>query len=210
MINNEDDLKNAKKSLLISEYFIKSGFRETFKESKRIKEMYCSIEALISLAFSLLIVILLGVLFHFANKEYISLVSNLIVALIGGFISLIAFSLAALTLTLSFINNKEIFRYTKLESETKNGELEYYIDNKEYLQMYRDISFRFYHSAFFNFLAIIMLISAFVYINLPFEFSQFINVPIGFLVIYFISYSLIFNITLVSDCIKMKFSNFEY
>lgn len=210
-VKDKNELKGVK-SFIISDFFIKSSFRETFKKNKRIKGMFTTDETVPSLILTLFILAAFSLLFFLNNKEYANLTSNLIIGLIGGYISLIAFSLAALTLTLSFMNNKEIYDLTefKLNSENK-----IYIKNKNLLETYRDISFRFYHSAVFNLVSIFLLIGIYVYMNItltfyiPYWLFIILNYLLGLIVVYIIVYSLIFNITLISDCIKVKFSNFD-
>lgn len=210
-VQDKDELKGLKSSM-ISNYFIKSNFRETFKENKRINGMFTTDETIPSIILTVFILITFSLLFFLNNKEYSNLTSNLIIGLIGGYISLIAFSLAALTLTLSFMNNKEIYDLTEFKLNSKN---EIYIKNEELLQTYRDISFRFYHSAVFNLVSIFLLIGLYVYMNVPLFFYIphwlfiILNYILGSIVVYIIVYSLIFNITLINDCIKVKFSNFD-
>lgn len=210
-VQDKNELKDVKSSI-ISDYFIKSNFRETFKDNKRIKGMFTTDETFPSIILTAFILVAFSLLYFLNNKDYSNLTSNLVIGLIGGYISLIAFSLAALTLNLSFMNNKEIYDLTEFELNCKK---EINIKNKELLQTYRDISFRFYHSAVFNLVSIFLLIGLYVYMNIPLNFHVpyclfiILNYLLGLIVVYIIVYSLIFNITLINDCIKVKFSNFD-
>lgn len=196
------------KSILISRYFSSSGFRETFFENKRIYELYKSIEGKISIFLAILISSVLMIFFYNNSLEYVNSISSILLTLIGGFISLIAFSLGALALTLGSINKEEIFLFTELKYTEQKNKLYIEISNIDHLRIYRDITFRFYHSAFYNFIIIIELLMTYIYINLNMDLHIIFNFIVGYFVVYFIVYSLLFNITLVNDCIKMKFTDF--
>lgn len=197
--NEEAKILDAKKKFVRS-YFLKSNLCNTFFKSKRYLEVIWSIEALVSLIISSGVTIVLTIIFNRYPFIFLDVIPPMLLAVIGGFITLIAFSLSALALTLGFIDLNTLVNTINLENA------HYRNISKEYLETYRFITYRFYFSAVYSFLVVILSAGAYIYINLPIENSAFINILLGFLVIYFLVYTISFTLGLIGDCIKMRFT----
>ena len=86
-------------------------------ESGRYKEIYYSREALYSFIITFVLIIFLTILYCTNKQNFIDSLPPLILAFIGGFIALIAFSLSALALTISAIGKTNLIKTLKLNSD---------------------------------------------------------------------------------------------
>lgn len=163
----------------------------------RFKEVFFSVEALIS---SLLVIFPLIFMYIIAKDDfetYINLINNLIIALITGLIAMIAFSLSALALILTSFRIEDV---RGLITESPKG-----IFNKEKLHGFRLIIYRFFMSSILNLSSIILLVIGYFILNLPVLFPNCVTYLYTFIVSYLTVFSLIFSTLLIPTCIKMKF-----
>lgn len=200
-IKHGDDKERVRKLSLIRKEINKKSFFITLKESKRYKELYCSKEAFISLIITLIICGFVTTLYIYNTEILIDNLPALILAILGGFISLIAFSLSALALIISSISKDNIVNILKLDQSNNLEEKSKILLNKVITILYR-----FYFSAGFNVISVIVLVFVYLFLLLPFTFPTIINFILGIIVVYIIVFSLLFTLTLFSSCIKLPFT----
>ncbi|EKI2451557.1 TPA: hypothetical protein SK910_001801 [Staphylococcus aureus] len=175
-------------------------FLKSLCESGRYKEIYYSREALYSFIITSVLIIFLTILYSTNKQNFIDSLPPLILAFIGGFIALIAFSLSALALTISAIGKTNLIKTLKLNSDNFFDE-----NSEKLLEKLITTLYRFYFSAGFNLISILILVFSYFYLIIPMEICVIFNVLLGFIVIYTIIFSLLFTLTLFSTCIKLPF-----
>lgn len=200
-VKHGDDKERIRKLSLIRKEINKKSFFITLKESKRYKELYCSKEAFTSVIITLIICGFVTTLYIYNTEILIDNLPALILAILGGFISLIAFSLSALALIISSISKDNIVNILKLDQSNNLEE-----KSKILLNKIITILYRFYFSAGFNVISVIVLVCAYLFLLLPFTFPTIINFILGIIVVYIIVFSLLFTLTLFSSCIKLPFT----
>ncbi|MFO3693588.1 hypothetical protein WER97_07760 [Staphylococcus felis] len=175
-------------------------FMESLWKSGRYKEVYKSKEALYSFLVTTFLLISSTILYCINKQTFIDSLPALILAFIGGFIALIAFSLSALALTISAIDKMKLIKILKLNNDNN-------FDNtsEKLIESLITTLYRFYYSAGFNLISILVMIISYFYLIIPMEVCIIINFFLGFIVIYTISFSLLFTLTLFSTCIKLPF-----
>ncbi|MDT0700242.1 hypothetical protein [Staphylococcus chromogenes] len=175
-------------------------FMESLWKSGRYKEVYKSKEALYSFLVTTFLLISSIILYCINKQTFIDSLPALILAFIGGFIALIAFSLSALALTISAIDKIKLIKILKLNNENN-------FDNtsEKLIESLITTLYRFYYSAGFNLISILVMVISYFYLIIPMEVCIIINFFLGFIVIYTISFSLLFTLTLFSTCIKLPF-----
>ncbi|KAB2212574.1 hypothetical protein K4T82_00145 [Staphylococcus epidermidis] len=175
-------------------------FLKSLCESGRYKEIYYSREALYSFIITFVLIIFLTILYCTNKQNFIDSLPPLILAFIGGFIALIAFSLSALALTISAIGKTNLIKTLKLNSDNFFDE-----NSEKLLEKLITTLYRFYFSAGFNLISILILVFSYFYLIIPMEICVIFNALLGFIVIYTIIFSLLFTLTLFSTCIKLPF-----
>lgn len=175
-------------------------FLKSLCESGRYKEIYYSREALYSFIITFVLIIFLTILYITNKQNFIDSLPPLILAFIGGFIALIAFSLSALALTISAIGKTNLIKTLKLNSDNFFNE-----NSEKLLKKLITTLYRFYFSAGFNLISILILVFSYFYLIIPMEICVIFNALLGFIVIYTIIFSLLFTLTLFSTCIKLPF-----
>lgn len=175
-------------------------FLKSLCESGRYKEIYYSREALYSFIITFVLIIFLTILYSANKQNFIDSLPPLILAFIGGFIALIAFSLSALALTISAIGKTNLIKTLKLNSDNFFNE-----NSEKLLEKLITTLYRFYFSAGFNLISILILVFSYFYLIIPMEICVIFNALLGFIVIYTIIFSLLFTLTLFSTCIKLPF-----
>ncbi|HEC2144678.1 TPA: hypothetical protein R1951_001305 [Staphylococcus delphini] len=198
-LSHEEKIRR-KKSSLVRKQINSQSFFITLFNSKRYKELYFSKEALISFLISIVLTIFITILYC-ANKT--SLLNNLqplLLAILGGFIAMIAFSLSALALIISSISKENIINVIQLKGEKLEG------NSEELIDKIIAVLYRFYFSAGFNVLSVILITFMYFYLIIPIEFCTLVNCILGFFSIYILVFSLLFTLTLFSSCIKLPFS----
>lgn len=175
-------------------------FLKSLCESGRYKEIYYSREALYSFIITFVLIIFLTILYYTNKQNFIDSLPPLILAFIGGFIALIAFSLSALALTISAIGKTNLIKTLKLNSDNFFDE-----NSEKLLEKLITTLYRFYFSAGFNLISILILVFSYFYLIIPMEICVIFNALLGFIVIYTIIFSLLFTLTLFSTCIKLPF-----
>ncbi|MDU0476367.1 hypothetical protein QVA73_05620 [Staphylococcus chromogenes] len=175
-------------------------FMESLWKSGRYKEVYKSKEALYSFLVTTFLLISSIILYCINKQTFIDSLPALILAFIGGFIALIAFSLSVLALTISAIDKIKLIKILKLNNENN-------FDNtsEKLIESLITTLYRFYYSAGFNLISILVMVISYFYLIIPMEVCIIINFFLGFIVIYTISFSLLFTLTLFSTCIKLPF-----
>ncbi|REI13137.1 hypothetical protein [Staphylococcus felis] len=175
-------------------------FMESLWKSGRYKEVYKSKEALYSFLVTTFLLISSTILYCINKQTFIDSLPALILAFIGGFKALIAFSLSALALTISAIDKMKLIKILKLNNDNN-------FDNtsEKLIESLITTLYRFYYSAGFNLISILVMIISYFYLIIPMEVCIIINFFWGFIVIYTISFSLLFTLTLFSTCIKLPF-----
>ncbi|MBH9582055.1 hypothetical protein [Staphylococcus felis] len=175
-------------------------FMESLWKSGRYKEVYKSKEALYSFLVTTFLLISSTILYCINKQTFIDSLPALILAFIGGFIALIAFSLSALALTISAIDKMKLIKILKLNNDNN-------FDNtsEKLIESLITTLYRFYYSAGFNLISILVMIISYFYLIIPMEVCIIINFFLGFIVIYTINFSLLFTLTLFSTCIKLPF-----
>ncbi|EIS6479152.1 hypothetical protein MWQ64_001965 [Staphylococcus pseudintermedius] len=198
-LSHEEKIRR-KKSSLVRKQINSQSFFITLFNSKRYKELYFSKEALISFLISIVLTIFITILYC-ANKT--SLLNNLqplLLAILGGFIAMIAFSLSALALIISSISKENIINVIQLKGEKLEE------NSEELINKIIAVLYRFYFSAGFNVLSVILITFMYFYLIIPIEFCILVNCILGFFSIYILVFSLLFTLTLFSSCIKLPFS----
>ncbi|EPQ9625024.1 hypothetical protein ACUYVC_000056 [Staphylococcus pseudintermedius] len=198
-LSHEEKIRR-KKSSLVRKQINSQSFFITLFNSKRYKELYFSKEALISFLISIVLTIFITILYC-ANKT--SLLNNLqplLLAILGGFIAMIAFSLSALALIISSISKENIINVIQLKGEKLEE------NSEELIDKIIAVLYRFYFSAGFNVLSVILITFMYFYLIIPIEFCILVNCILGFFSIYILVFSLLFTLTLFSSCIKLPFS----
>lgn len=175
-------------------------FLKSLCESGRYKEIYYSREALYSFIITFVLIIFSTILYSTNKQNFIDSLPPLILAFIGGFIALIAFSLSALALTISAIGKTNLIKTLKLNSDNFFDE-----NSEKLLEKLITTLYRFYFSAGFNLISILILVVSYFYLIIPMEIYVIFNALLGFIVIYTIIFSLLFTLTLFSTCIKLPF-----
>lgn len=175
-------------------------FLKSLCGSGRYKEIYYSREALYSFIITFVLIIFLTILYSTNKQIFIDSLPPLILAFIGGFIALIAFSLSALALTISAIGKTNLIKTLKLNSDNFFDE-----NSEKLLEKLITTLYRFYFSAGFNLISILILVFSYFYLIIPMEICVIFNALLGFIVIYTIVFSLLFTLTLFSTCIKLPF-----
>ncbi len=175
-------------------------FLKSLCESGRYKEIYYSREAIYSFIITFVLIIFLTILYCTNKQNFIDSLPPLILAFIGGFIALIAFSLSALALTISAIGKTNLIKTLKLNSDNFFDE-----NSEKLLEKLITTLYRFYFSAGFNLISILILVFSYFYLIIPMEICVIFNALLGFIVIYTIIFSLLFTLTLFSTCIKLPF-----
>ncbi|WP_271397834.1 hypothetical protein [Salinicoccus roseus] len=199
--SQESDInKNQAKKDFINDYFLNTSLFSTFIRSKRYIEIVWSSEAGVSSILALLVTIMLSMFFGKFPTIFFDIMPPMLLAIISGFITLIAFSLSALALTLGFINVDSIVKTINLNNDS-NVEA-----SKKYLETYCFIVYRFYFSAVYSFIVVLVSAITYLYINLPLSFDNKINFALGFLFVYLLIYTISFTVALIGDCIKMRFT----
>ena len=189
------NIKLSHKKKLKNRRFLKS-----LCESGRYKEIYYSREALYSFIITFVLIIFLTILYSTNKQNFIDSLPPLILAFIGGFIALIAFSLSALALTISAFGKTNLIKTLKLNSDNFFDE-----NSEKLLEKLITTLYRFYFSAGFNLISILILVFSYFYLIIPMEICVIFNALLGFIVIYTIIFSLLFTLTLFSTCIKLPF-----
>lgn len=170
---------------------------------KRIKELFWSIEALMSFLLSAATLLIMYYFFELDPILYKSVMSNLILSFIGGLITMIAFSLSALALVLSIFKTEDIERILQVNIEVISDNNKKII--KKTAEVFASLIYRFYASGILNLISIILLIIGYFIVNFPINYSNWILYPFAFLNVYIVYFSLIFTVLLIPTCIKFKF-----
>ncbi|HEI2166006.1 TPA: hypothetical protein SI254_002846, partial [Staphylococcus aureus] len=139
-------------------------FLKSLCESGRYKEIYYSREALYSFIITSVLIIFLTILYSTNKQNFIDSLPPLILAFIGGFIALIAFSLSALALTISAIGKTNLIKTLKLNSDNFFDE-----NSEKLLEKLITTLYRFYFSAGFNLISILILVFSYFYLIIPME-----------------------------------------
>ncbi|HCT0522395.1 TPA: hypothetical protein K8039_002370, partial [Staphylococcus pseudintermedius] len=140
-----------KKSSLVRKQINSQSFFITLFNSKRYKELYLSKEALISFLISIILTIFITILYYTNKTSLLNNLQPLLLAILGGFIAMIAFSLSALALIISSISKENIINVIQLKGEKLEEKSEELIDK------IIAVLYRFYFSAGFNVISVILI-----------------------------------------------------
>lgn len=199
---NQTDLNKVKlkKLSLIRKEIKNESFLKSLFKSERFKELYNSKEAKWSLSITFILTIFSLYLYQNNAEQFLEDIQPLILTFIGGFISLIAFSLTALALTIASISKDNFVNILELDKNCELNEISKQLVEKTIITLYR-----FYFSAGFNLISVIILTIGYFYYDIPLLYDIHFNFLLGFLFIYIINFSLVYTLTLFSTCIKLTF-----
>lgn len=172
-----------------------------FFQKKRYKEFFWGKEATWSTIFSVILLIAFIILYMWSPSKFSVIIPNILIALIGGYITLIGLSLSAFALVVSSFNKNSFLKLIKF-SEDDGNLLEF---SKDLINNFITIIYRFYLSATYNVIALLLFCLIYVYISMPINFCDTLNFIFGAIVIYYIVFCLLFTLTLFDSCIKLMF-----
>ncbi|WP_271397865.1 hypothetical protein [Salinicoccus roseus] len=198
-MDNQQLLKQ-KRLKYIRRLLKEQSFFKTIVSTERYKELYTEKEAFFALIVTIFITGLCSALYIVSPYNFIQFLPPLISSIIAGYITLIALSLSALALVISSLSKDSFLEHIEFEKDLVTKK------SQELVVKTITILYRFYFSAGFNVISVFLLVFIYLYIILPFSTPVWLGIIISMLLIYFISFSLIFTLTLFSSCIKLPFT----
>ncbi|MBM6268630.1 hypothetical protein [Staphylococcus epidermidis] len=200
-MNNENEIIERQKKLKQIRILLnEQSVWKVFLKEKRFKEFFFGKEALCSLIISLILLATFITLFLLSNEKFIEYIPNILIAMLGGYITLIGLSLSAFALVVSGFNKDSFLDLIVFDE--KGNLLSH---SKELVNNFITIIYRFYLSATYNVIALLMLCLTYIYIVIPFFTICILSFLLGFIVLYYITFCLIFTLTLFSSCIQLVF-----
>lgn len=184
---------------LIRKLMSSKNLENVFFIDGRWKELFIGKESLVSSIITAIIIIIFSILYYLSKDIFISSIPNLLVSIIGGYITLIGLSLSAFALVLNVFNRDSFLTLIQLKNE------EIIEPSINLLNDMILILYRFYLSAALNVGSVILILGIYVYTIIPIEVPYFLHIILGIIFIYIIVFSLIFTLTLFSTCIKIPF-----
>ncbi|MGG1791702.1 hypothetical protein ABDI27_17735 [Bacillus mycoides] len=202
---NEDEKKVGQKD--IEYYFRKNRFLNLLKDTKKHKDLWKSKEAIFSCVLAFIITLVLAlILFEVSSLNYNTTITEksvsnflesirpVILTVLGGFFSLLGFTISGLALLTGTIGAKVI---TKIREEKK---IEHLI------------------SVIFNFYFCGVIIGATTILSLLTYLVTFVQMPLNrtlfyvwaFLYSYLIVFSIIYSVMLLGTCIRLFLLQYYY
>jgi hypothetical protein len=185
------------------EYYYKNNrFLKLFLETKKYKDILLSKEAFFSLAFSILISTLLIINLDLAHantqpnefQEFMSSIKSIILTILGGFFSLLGFTIGGLALLTGTIGKNVIIR----------------INQKKKIDSLISIIFNFYFSGMLNGLSVFILIIDYIIILFPKQINFTLFIVMTTFSSYLVIFSILYSVLLLGTCIRIFLLRFYY
>jgi hypothetical protein len=201
----ENNNTGAEENKTIDYYYNKNRFFNLLDETKKLRELYCSKEAGVSLILSIVITALLLIIFIGSELEFfnpsqqqvdnvLELVRGIIIAIVSGLFGLAGFSISALALLTGTIGNEVISK----------------INDKGKIDSLMSVIFNFYFSGFLTGVTIILGLISFLISHIQLPFNPIAFILISLLLSYMAIFSVIYAIMLLGTCIRIFLLRYYY
>lgn len=191
----------------IQYYYKKNRFSNLLKDTKKLKDLWKSKEAMISALFSLLLITCLTmILFEITNGHINkSLTSSgissllesarpIILTVLGGFFSLLGFTISGLALLTGTIGTDVI---TKIREDNKIDHL-------------ISVIFNFYFCGVIIGTTAIFSLVTYMITFIPISFNVYIFYFLGLVYSYLVIFSIIYSVMLLGTCIRLFLLKYFY
>jgi len=196
-IDLDSGVNSEREDLNPEDLLDKPSFLKYFKETKKHRELYWSLEALYSICFSLVMASILIWMYKIDSNHFAKFIDDLIDILIGGYFGLLGFIIGAIAIILGLINHKLINNMRRVKT----------------FREFISLCFMFALTALVNLWVIAELVLLKVIINMPLEFitdlrttyEMFLALVFLSLLIHLPAFTLIYATYLVKVSLELLF-----